>query len=266
MNRKALLGAVASLLAVAPAAALAQSGGSSSGIQDLRQTCAQFMSSGHAPRGQDEQSLRRQCSDLLMRGSQAQSQQVQPGQGTEQPQQGAVARAANILGAGQNVPPGELVGQNGEHPVLNTVTTNPIGILTGEGLNAEFERPVAGKVSWMAGARYAQTSVANGSATNFGAEGGVDYFLVGQNNEGLRIGPRVELGFSRENVAGETLDGRLAAAGELGYNYIAPRGLTGSAAVGLGGQLFGSSATNAQGFLGTGAFAPYAKLGLGYSW
>jgi hypothetical protein len=99
--------------------------------------------------------------------------------------------------------------------------------------------------------------------------GGVDWFILGQNNEGLRLGPRFDLSFGREaNAAPETGSAtrtRLGITGELGYNFIASNGITGAAAFGLGGRVAGDENKELSSSVG-GEFGPYAKLGLGYSW
>jgi hypothetical protein len=94
----------------------------------------------------------------------------------------------------------------------------------------------------------------------------VDFFAIGRNNEGLRIGPRVELAVGRETFQGETTFARMGLSGEVGYNFVATNGLTGLVAGGLGGRIAGDNANeNFTSFTG-GEFGPYLKVGLGYSW
>jgi hypothetical protein len=80
------------------------------------------------------------------------------------------------------------------------------------------------------------TLVTNRSAGS--AASGLDFFVLGQNNAGLRIGPRVEVAAGRERVSGSsTTFARMGLAGELGYNYIASNGVTALVAGGLGGRV-----------------------------
>jgi hypothetical protein len=115
------------------------------------------------------------------------------------------------------------------------------------------------------GLRFSRTDATNGSVTTFGAEGGIDYFVFGRNNEGLRVGPRLELAFGRESFQTATDFGWLGLSGEVGYNFVASNGITGLAAVGLGGRIAGHKREDFSSFTG-GEFGPYAKLGVGYSW
>ena len=55
-------------------------------------------------------------------------------------------------------------------------------------------------------------------------------------------------------------------AAEVGYNFVASNGISGMAAVGLGGRIAGSNKNeNFSSFVG-GEFGPYLSVGLGYSW
>jgi hypothetical protein len=160
------------------------------------------------------------------------------------------------------------LGVRARGPVTSTLVTNPIGWFSGLGMNAEYSRPFEAfpKASWVAGARFSRTQATNGEVMAFGVGAGADLFVFGRRNEGLRIGPRLELGFGGEDIQGRTTFGRLGASGELGYTFIATNGITASAAGGIGGRLAGDSKNESfESFTG-GELGPYLKLGLGYSW
>ena len=153
-------------------------------------------------------------------------------------------------------------------PVTSTLVTNPIGWFSGLGMNAEYSRPFEAfpKLSWVAGARFSRTQASNGEVSAFGLDGGADLFVFGGRNEGLRVGPRLELAFGGEDIQGRTTFGRVGASGEVGYNFIATNGITASAAGGIGGRLAGDSQNESfESFTG-GELGPYLKFGLGYSW
>jgi hypothetical protein len=154
-------------------------------------------------------------------------------------------------------------------PVAFTLITNPIGWFNGLGVNAEMfgAIPDQPKFSWVAGARYSNTDATAGDVSTFGAMGGIDWFIIGRNNEGLRVGPRFEVAAGRQEF-GEEDDtfGRLGLSGEVGYNFIASNGITGLVAGGLGGRIAGDEENeDFESFVG-GEFGPYLKLGLGFSW
>ena len=194
--------------------------------------------------------------------------QVQPGRSNAAPQQGTGVLAAfeqagrELAGPSRGVAMG--MKRNGG-PVGFTLLTNPIGWFNGVGINAEAFGSILPKVSWVGGARYSSTDATNGNATTFGVEGGADYFIIGRNNEGLRVGPRVEVAFGRESFQSGTNFGWLGMSGEVGYNFIATNGITGAVAGGLGGRISGHKRENFASFTG-GEFGPYLKLGVGYSW
>lgn len=148
--------------------------------------------------------------------------------------------------------------------VRNTITTDAVGMVFGEGLNLQYLRPVTEKISLLGGARFARARAAEGSLTSFGLAAGADYFLIGRRNEGLRIGPRIEMGLGGETVGDNSFFGSYGAAGELGYNWIASNGLTAGAGAGVRARM---AATRETGDTVTGGIVnPYAKLNVGYSW
>lgn len=221
---------------------------------------------GQAPQGADAAQLRSRCEGLVRSGA-----RVEAGVGTAAPQPGQNALAAFEQAGRQLVGGGNPMGMGmtGRGPVRWTLMTDPLAWFTGIGVNLELQAPIpmAEKFSWLVGARYSRTDATNGSATAFGAEGGLDWFILGGNNAGLRIGPRIELALGQESFQGSTTFGRVGLGGELGYNFIASNGLTGTAAVGLGGRIAGNQKnTDFNSFTGGGNLGPYFKLGVGYSW
>jgi hypothetical protein len=150
-------------------------------------------------------------------------------------------------------------------PFESTVSTNPVGWFTGIGVNAEVLRSFRPDLSWIAGAHYTQTNATERNLYTLGFVGGLDWFVLGQHNEGLRIGPRLDFSFGREVSTESTTSSRLGVAGEVGYNFIATNGITGQAAFGLGGRLAGDENEELSASAG-GEFGPYVKLGVGYSW
>ncbi len=160
---------------------------------------------------------------------------------------------------------GAAMGMKRGGPVGYSLITNPIGWFNGLGINAELFGSLLPKVSWVGGARYSRTDATNGSVDTFGIEGGADYFLIGRNNEGLRLGPRLEVAFGRESFQSATDFGWLGLSGEVGYNFVASNGITGAVAAGVGGRIAGHKREDFASFTG-GEFGPYAKIGIGYSW
>lgn len=153
--------------------------------------------------------------------------------------------------------------------IRNTLTTDPIGIITGDGLNAQYMRPIAPKVSAVGGASFGRLNAGGGTVSKFGANLGADYFLFGRYNEGLRIGPRLNLGVGRESIVDSpNTFGTFGVTGELGYNFIASNGITAGAAGGLGFVSGGEvSNENVSPGVSTGTRPDtYAKINLGYSW
>jgi len=173
-----------------------------------------------------------------------------------------------IAGTPSPLPMGEV--RDGKI-VHNTITTDPLGTALGSGLNAEYSRGVGSKFAVVGGARFARTYAAEDFVTNFGVRLGADYFILGRNNEGLRIGPRADLSLGNVSGGGQLLQSSngtafrdLGLGGELGYNWIAVNGITAGAAAGLMGHT--ASATTNDVRIAGGSFGPYGKINLGYSW
>jgi hypothetical protein len=244
--------------------------GGEKAVQALQKACNDLMADRSAERirfaqRQEEERERREALQ-----EQQQAQGAQAGQG-----RGAVGQGEGVLAAFEQAGR-ELVGdararamgmrQRGA--VESTIISNPVGWFNGLGVNAELFRsfgPAAPKFSWITGARYSKTTASNGTATSFGLLGGADWFVVGRNNEGVRVGPRVELALGRENFEGSTTFARLGLSGEAGYNFIALNGITGLLAAGIGGRVAGDENESFDSFTG-GEFGPYLKLGVGFSW
>jgi hypothetical protein len=196
---------------------------------------------------------------------------VEPGVGTAAPEAGprigaAFEQAGREL-IGRSEEPTPALGRTGGGPARTLLTTNPIGWFSGPGVNATVSRALDSfpKLSWIGGARYARANASNGNVTSVGLGGGADLFLIGRNNEGLRLGPRLEFAFGTEDFRGTSTYARLGVLGELGYNFMASNGLAATAALGLGGRVAGDSQNeNFTSFTG-GELGPYVKLGLGYA-
>lgn len=235
---------------------------------------------GEMPPVDDPATLRPRCESLL-RASVAQQAQprrsgaqptVQPGQASEPPQLGESARAAfeqagrELVGRGGG--PGAERGMRQRGPTLNRVTTNPIGWFSGLGMNLTVSRALeeVSRLSWVVEARYARANASTGNITTFGFGGGADVYVIGGNNEGLRIGPRLEVAVGDDSIGGNTTFARLGASGELGYDFIASNGLALSAAGGLGGRLAGDEQNEEFTSFTGGELGPYLKLGLGFAW
>jgi hypothetical protein len=119
------------------------------------------------------------------------------------------------------------------------------------------------------GLRYSATDTTDGNTIGFGAVAGADYFILGQHNEGLRLGPRLEIAGGRERITSTNTSStfaRLGLAGELGYNFISSNGISALAAVGVGGRVAGDSKNNNFSSFIPGDFGPYLSLGIGWSW
>jgi hypothetical protein len=238
-------------------------------VRALQDACRNLMAGRADERVQAEQQLRaqeqaREQLRLMAEG------RVQPGQaaGPVEPGGGVLAAfgqaASELTGRGRS----GAMGMRPRGPVGYTLVTNPVGWFNGLGVNAElfgsFED--APKFSWSTGARFSQTDATNGNVQTFGAMGGVDWFIIGRNNEGLRVGPRLEVAAGREEFQGDTTFARMGLGGEVGYNFIASNGLTGLVAGGLGGRVAGDDENEDFASFVGGEFGPYLKLGLGFSW
>jgi hypothetical protein len=205
--------------------------------------------------------------------AQAQGKQAQPQAGqTAAPVEPGESVLAAFAAAGNelvgNRPRGAMGLRRTGTPFQNTLTTNPVGWFTGVGVNAELLRSFRPQFAWTAGAHYSQANATDTSLYTLGVSGGVDYFLLGQHNEGLRLGPRLDYSFGREatdSAEGTGTRTRLGLAGELGYNFIATNGISGQAAFGVGGRILGDENEELSSAVG-GDFGPYVKVNVGYSW
>jgi len=151
----------------------------------------------------------------------------------------------------------------GDKDVRNTATLDIGGLVFGDGVNGQYVRSNSEKVSTVFGANYSRSSGVGGSITKVGAEAGVDYFLVGRRNEGLRVGPRVVASLGIDTTGGSSGFGDVGAGGEVGYNLITKQGVTAGAAAGWDLIFEGSLGGNTTGGV---AGNPYGKLNVGYSW
>ncbi len=243
-------------------------------IRTLKDACASLMS-GRADERLDaikQRQAQERAREQLRLTAQGRQANVEAGQSSAQPQQGegvlaAFGEAASELAGKSPARAGTL--RRG--PASWTLFTNPIGWFSGLGVNAQLFHAFedAPKFSWVAGARYAAADATNGTASTFGAMGGADWFILGGNNAGLRIGPRVELAAGRERFGSgndSNTFARLGLSGELGYNFLASNGISGTAAVGLGGRVAGDSKNESFSSFVGGEFGPYLSVGLGYSW
>jgi hypothetical protein len=244
-------------------------------IDALQEACAELMKARTDDRRRAEQ--QRQALAEQARQAQAQAQaQAQPGakqtsqetQSTAPVEAGESALAAFVQ-AGNEMVGGAPRGMTGMRrsglPFNTTVITNPVGWFNGLGVNAEVLRSFLPAFSWAAGAHYSQSAATDSTLYTLGVLGGADWFILGRNNEGLRVGPRLDLSFGREDSTDTDTRGRLGLAGELGYNFIATNGISGQAAFGVGGRVAGDKNDELSSAAG-GEFGPYVKLGVGFSW
>jgi hypothetical protein len=243
-------------------------------IRSLKDACANLMS-GRADERLDvmkQRQAQERAREQLKLAAEGRQASVQPGQSSAPAEQGKGVLAA--FGQAASELTGRSAGQPGmlrRGPSSWSLYTNPIGWFTGLGVNAQLFHAFedAPKFSWVAGARYAAADATNGTASTFGAMGGADWFILGGNNAGLRIGPRVELAAGRERFgSGSDTNtfARLGMSGELGYNFLASNGISGMAAVGVGGRVAGDSKNESFASFVGGEFGPYLSVGLGYSW
>ncbi len=245
-------------------------------IDALRRACEGLMSARSSE--QREAAERAQVRQALAASGAQQGEGAPPAQtgtGAGAAEQGQTSEAAQGIGAafaqaGRELRQGggtRVLGRkSGGDPVRFSLVTNPVGWFTGLGINVEGFGSLLPKVSWVGGLRYSKTDANNGSVNTFGAEGGADYFLYGRNNEGLRIGPRLELAVGRETFQQTTTFAFLGLSGEVGYNFIATNGITGAVSAGVGGRIAGDDRDDDFASFTGGEFGPYAKLGLGFSW
>jgi hypothetical protein len=245
-------------------------------VRALQDACRNLMAGRADERVQAEQRARDQAQAreqlrLKAEGSAPEGQgDVEPGRAAApvDPGTGVLAAfgqaASELAGRGARMP----MGMKRRGPVGYTLVTNPIGWFDGLGVNAELfgafkDQP---KFSWSAGARYSQTDATNGDVQTFGALGGLDWFIIGRNNEGLRVGPRLEVAAGREDFGGDTTFARLGLGGEVGWNFIASNGLSALLGAGLGGRIAGDEENDEFASFVGGEFGPYLKVGLGFSW
>ena len=249
-----------------PPTTLGQAGAGAPPGRTLQDNCVDLMS-GRVIQGEDVATLRARCEELVRRGG---APPTQPTVATAQPQPGpsvptAFTQATSEL-VGRDATK-TAVGSTARGAVTNTLSTNPLGWFSGLGVNLSYTRPFRwDRASWGTSGRYSRTNASNGKVTSFGLGTGVDLFVFGRSNEGLRIGPRLDLSFGRETIQGSTDFARLGASGELGYNFIASNGVSASVAGGYGGRLAGDAQEEDFTSYTGGEDGPYMKLGLGYSW
>lgn len=246
-------------------------------IRALKDACANLMGGRADERIEAEQQLRaqreaREQLRALAEGrstdARVQRDRVQPGRAAEQVPPGEGVRAAFQQAASELTSPrrGAAMGMRRGGPVGYTLITNPFGWFTGVGVNAELHRAFDPKFSWVAGARYSATDASNGTAKTFGGMAGIDWYVVGRNNEGFHIGPRAEIAAGREEFQNSSTFARLGLSGEAGYSFIATNGLTGMLAVGLGGRVAGDDQNEDFASFVGGEFGPYLKAAFGFSW
>lgn len=192
---------------------------------------------------------------------------------TEDIGQAAKSVGNKVSGAGNEMATGAPTQGKGilgnGNAVHNSLTNNPLGFFSGEGLNLMYARALSRKISGDIGANYSRVNSGDGSATVYGFTLGADWFLIGQHNEGLRIGPRVNFNAGNSTIGRNTLDGEFSAAGELGYNWIASNGITLGAGAGVAGRLGGAldiENNNQNESAGRFYLKPYGRLNVGYSW
>jgi hypothetical protein len=244
-------------------------------IDALQEACSDLMKARTEERRRAEEQRQAQAQQAQARQAQAQAQ-AQPGakqtsqdtQSTTPVEAGESALAAFAQAGNEMVgsaPRGMTGMRRSGLPFNTTVLTNPVGWFNGIGVNAEVLRSFMPPFSWAAGAHYSTSAATERTLYTLGVMGGADWFILGRNNEGLRVGPRLDLSFGREDSTDTSTRGRLGLAGELGYNFIATNGITGQAAFGVGGRVAGDKNEELSSAAG-GEFGPYVKLGVGFSW
>jgi len=245
------------------------------GADELRDACSGLMKARIEERKKAEEkaAAAKTAAQQKAAGKGAAPPPAAAGQATTQPEPGksvlsAFGQAGNeLIGnrpAGAPPRPGLGMQRSGQ-PYSWTLVTNPVGWFTGQGVNAEIWRQFQSRFAFIGGAHYSQTAASERTVYTLGFLAGTDFFILGKNNEGLRLGPRLDFSFGRDNSTNNDTTKRLGLAGELGYNFIASNGITGQAAFGLGGRVAGDKNNELSSAVG-GEFGPYVKLGLGYSW
>jgi hypothetical protein len=148
---------------------------------------------------------------------------------------------------------------------LNTIITDVVGTFNGQGLNVEYQRPIADRIVGVVGANYSRATSTTGDLTTFGGEVGADYFPFTYAGQGFRVGPRLALNFGRESVDNTRYLTDFGLGGEAGYNWQLSSGLSFQLAAGLGGRIGGALTSGLDTKLG-GDFGPYGKINIGWSW
>lgn len=245
-------------------AALQQPPGSAPG-RTLADECIDLLN-GRVQQGTDAATLRARCEGLLREGGAGTVAAAGVGTATPPPGETVSSGFTQVdreLASRRHVG----LGMTSRGPVNNTVVTNPLGWFSGLGVNAAYIRPFPWEhASWLASARYSRTNATNGNVSAFGIGTGADLFVFGRNNEGLRIGPRLDLAFGRETVQGSSSFARLGVAGEIGFNFIHESGFSSTVGGGWGARLAGDAQDeNFSSYTG-GEDGPFLKLGMGYSW
>lgn len=236
----------------------------SQSCKDLRESCKQFeRGSPSAQTCKEAVDSCQQAERAAREQAKSEYQAAQQDQGVDFGVGGSLQEAGGALQGRPAPQPRGTLGSGKE--VGNSLTMDPIGLFIGEGINLTYWRPVSPKVTLLGAARYSRIDVReNGSTTSAGITVGGDYFMIGANNEGFRIGPRVEAGVGGETFGESDVSGSLGLGGELGYNWIAANGITAGLAAGLRGKVAGSTLSGDR--PSTAAFGPYGRLNIGYSW
>jgi hypothetical protein len=185
----------------------------------------------------------------------------------------------------------ELGVVRGDKDVRNTLSLSAV---TGPGFGLELDRTIRDHLSIFGGLGMNSLPVAGGNARLYGVSAGVNYFVWGRRNEGVRIGSRLvgEVGrlsqtqaqpvnadnsrweddrypryaqFARQpNDAGnQTWASVLGITAEAGYSWISRRGLTAGLSTGLRFNALGGFDTS--GISGT-HVRPFGSVNVGYSW
>jgi hypothetical protein len=250
--------------------------GGEKAIRTLRDACASLMAGKADEKIEADRRKQQQAAaqEQLKLQAQGKAPRVQPGTATAQPQAGQDIPAAfgtagaELAGGKKGLPLGM---RSTGRPVGYTLVTDIVGWFTGVGINAILFGSIADspKFSWMGGVRYSQTDTTDGNTIGFGAVGGLDYFVYGQHNEGLRVGPRLDVTAGRQKfttTSSSSTFAQLRLGGEVGYNFISSNGISALAAVGVGGRVSGDSKNNNFSSFIPGDFGPYVQLGVGFSW
>jgi hypothetical protein len=176
--------------------------------------------------------------------------------------------------------PASGMGELNRGTVHNSLTTAPLGFLsertgglgyvTGQGVNVEYMRSVTPKFSAIGGLMLANQDTLTGQRElQGGLNMGVDYFIIGRNNEGLHLGPRLAVTSGGVRTDAST-EGTFGGGGELGYSFISRQGITAGAGIGAMNKVIGAVDVDRDAAVDTTVdtrdFDPYAKLNLGYSW